>query len=77
MKIYVITNGIGSVDHAGTDEAAVRQWAEARRLSSGASAVEWRDDWGRVERLYHRDGRTGRWNKVPATFICTAELEES
>lgn len=75
MRIYVITSGIGGVKHAGTDEPAVRKWAENERLARGAAEVEWREEWGGMDRLHYRDANTGRWNKIPAVFISSTELE--
>lgn len=75
MKVYIITNGICGVDHVGTDESAVRKWAESQRLSEGAVEVEWRENWGSSERLYHRSSATGRWNSIPTQILNSAELE--
>lgn len=75
MRVYVITNGIGGVEHVATDEGAARAWAEEKQSSHGTTDVEWRQERTGVDRLYYRDSYTGRWNKIPAMFVSSAELE--
>lgn len=77
MKIYVITNGVGVVLHAGTEEASVRKWAEDRQMNDHVTAVKWVEEWGGQERLHYRMASTGRWNKIPALFISSTELVKS